>query len=310
MRVKLPGRSLMFQHQKLQSEDSPVKPTRMTGLSAKAKSCKHISFASDDFDTLPTSLFGKRPEMAPVSKQASTGDSRSARMTNSKLKTSSNMQTSFRNLFSSREERDTLLPDKPITKNKPSTTKPTASKSRRQKSVASVSTRPKLVRIAEEETTPTRAPRSLDFDLPAPPTNLRRAQSAPQNTRTSSDFQLDNMSAFHKESIRQLDLFLADMSGKGRANEVTVREVPPVLTKPKVPLRNPYENLPHLSSSRRKVTPINKPRNTHDLFSVRATLSTAPPVKSNVGSLKSLDMAYKSIMVEFGDDTSEATTGW
>ncbi|GKY90542.1 hypothetical protein MPSEU_000027900 [Mayamaea pseudoterrestris] len=338
MRVKLPTRC----YQQLQSEGSPVKQPRMLGLngSNKAKSCKFLSFGSngEEFDVNATFTLNNRSEHASTNRNIAANGNRPPRTTRPPLSLpSSGKQMSIRKMFSSREMR-TDAP-KSCRNLKQAERNPVGRKTRRQKSVAA-SFAPKLVRI--EENLPS-GPKSMDFDIStdaaatiAPP-SLRRARSAPQTSKSYKNLlEKGYISKSKKESIQKVQLFLAEMNygTSTRDEESTIKEVPSAKSKPKSPLRNPYETLPTLSSSRRKVKPVktmplNTTQSTNKHLPSAATSVTPsstttkrhPTINTSMDnsnskhtslgdSLKSISSAYKQIMVEFGDESSEATTGW
>lgn len=390
MRVKLPSRPSLH-HYNLQVDDSSQTPRSKMGLGSKAASCRNLlsfrthnntssSGSNEAFDTKHSNTNkSAAPFPSPVSTTTTSSSSNESSRGLRSLRKMSPKQMSMRNLFTLREDapsmsprhRPVIPPPPPIlesskeanaTPQETTTTKPSSSRTNRVILIPDaegsfpVHSRP-------PQRTSTMAPPPMltrTQSLPAVQAGARRRSSSskissslnkPQQPQQQQQQQHKEHSLKMKESIRQLDAYLATSSTTSNSNSAgspsfnKLREVSPIHCKPKLPMRNPYANLSNLAPTGRLLhhsesssllcpappallsrhssgngltyclPPAVKTTTTKATTTAGTMVSASPPsttadAASTTHSLACLTQAYKQIMVDFDDESSETTTGW
>lgn len=326
MRIHFSGR--LYQHQQLESHpgEPHVKHPRRLGLGSKAVSCRHFrTNSSDDVESRPAMFH--RTGKSHQSHLTTTFDlkSRLVHVKNPKLVPVGGKKPLFRSMFSSRED-SIIIPHEQETTTSLKINN-NLIRSTKQKPSAWQHKRERLVRTERVEEKTKSTSKSEEFDSPlllAPPplTTFRRSQSLPQ-ARTDPRTSFDKASIMRRPSKADWSELLRDMNDEvpDELKELKIRQLRDSVHNPsKMAVSDPLEHLPCMKFNRGKIKPVKQTLPHSNRERNRGSSKHKPIREESVDiheksiisckPMNSLTIAYKQIMVEFGDESSEATTGW
>jgi hypothetical protein len=311
MKIKLPSRN------RLPPDDSLQKPSRRPamGMGKRAASCKSFQ-GTVTTELTSRSIFMRADERAigNATGLSTVENDTESQMHRSKESTRApHKQPSLRNYFSLREEPQ--MQQQHQNTQTINLQRARASKMQRQDALLSpIPEDPRCRKMLKPSSVDPFELEGISLDLSPP--ELARTQSAPLQSHSRTWLQKEHFAVTMKASIRKLDQYLADLSNQSDDDDSIHEVLPPVEAKAtKVPLRNPYAKFPTLSSSHHKKgeTPASLCRraSSRGLYCIPDSVLMTDTTGTDMNeSFSSISESYKKIMLEFGEESYEATTGW